>query len=132
MRNEIFRYVKEQYGIEPDYPFPSDPSIPVLRHQDNRKWFALMMDVPGNKLSPELKGRPDVINLKIGDPLLVDLLVRESGIFRAYHMNHEKWISVLLDGTVSFSEVCHWIDESYRITAIRNKHKKVKTSSEQH
>lgn len=128
MRTEIFRYVKEQYGIEPDYPFPTDPSIPVLRHPDNRKWFALIMDVPGEKLSPALTGRPDVVNLKIGDPLLVDLLVRQPGFFRAYHMNHEKWISVLLDGTVPFPEICRWIDESYGVTALRRKGGKAKLS----
>ncbi len=121
MRSEIFRYVKEQYGIVPDYPFPSDPSIPVLRHPDNKKWFAIILDVSGNKLSPSLSGRLDVINLKIGDPLLVDLLTRQPGFFRAYHMNHEKWISILLDGTVSLQEICRWIDESYGLTMSRGR-----------
>ena len=121
MKDAVFQYVKEQYGIDPDYPFPTDPDIPVLRHPDNRKWFALIMGVPGEKLDPRLKSRMDVINLKIGDPLLVDLLVRQPGFYRAYHMNHEKWISALLDGTVPLCEICRWIDESFGATASRRK-----------
>lgn len=54
LREEIFQYVKEKYRIEPDYPFSTYPSFPVLRHEDNRKWFALIMDVPREKLG--LKG----------------------------------------------------------------------------
>ena len=126
MRTEIFRYVKEQYGIEPDYPFPSDPSIPVLRHPDNRKWFAIFLSVAGNRLGPDLDGQVEVINLKIGDPLLVDFLIRQSGFYRAYHMNHEKWISIVLNGTVPLSEILRWTSESYGVTAshIRKKERK--------
>lgn len=68
----------------------------------------------------------EVINLKIGDPLLVDLLIRQRGIFRAYHMNHEKWISIVLNGTVPLSEILRWTSESYGVTAprIRKKERK--------
>ncbi len=126
MKAEIFRYVKEQYGIEPDYPFPSDPSIPVLRHPDNRKWFAIFLEVAGNRLGPDLDGQVEVINLKIGDPLLVDLLIRQPGFYRAYHMNHEKWISIVLNGTVPLSEILRWTGESYGVTEphIRKKERK--------
>ena len=49
MREEIFQYVKKQYKVEPDYPFSTAPTYPVLRHKDNRKWFALIMDIPREK-----------------------------------------------------------------------------------
>ena len=49
-REEIFKYVKDKYKIEPDYPFPSAPSYAVLRHPSSRKWFALIMDIPKRKL----------------------------------------------------------------------------------
>ncbi len=42
MREEIFKYVRKKYKTEPDYPFSIAPGYPVLRHKDNRKWFALM------------------------------------------------------------------------------------------
>ena len=37
MREEIFQYVKKKYKVEPDYPFSTAPTYPVLRHKDNRK-----------------------------------------------------------------------------------------------
>lgn len=46
MREKIFKYVKEKYKTEQDYPFSIAPGYPVLRHKDNRKWFALIMDIP--------------------------------------------------------------------------------------
>ncbi len=50
MRKEIFRYVRKKYKTEPDYPFSSAPTYAVLCHADNRKWFALIMDIPREKL----------------------------------------------------------------------------------
>lgn len=43
MREEIFTYVKKKYGVVPDYPLPTAPDFPVLRHEDNHKWFAIIM-----------------------------------------------------------------------------------------
>ncbi len=120
-RERIFRYVKKKYGVEPDYPLPRAPFFPVLRHADNRKWFALIMDVPGEKLGIEGTERVDVINVKLGDPLLVDLLIHQKGYFRGYHIRGGNWISILLDGTVPFKDICRMIDESFLVTASSNR-----------
>ena len=86
MREEIFQYVKKKYKTVPDYPFRTAPTYPVLRHVDTRKWFALIMDVPREKLG--LKGTEyvDIINVKLGDPMLADMLVRQPGYFYGYHI----------------------------------------------
>ena len=97
-REKIFRYAKKKYGVEPDYPLPIAPSFPVLRHADNRKWFALIMDVPKEKLGLHGADRVDIINVKLSDPLLVDLLVHQEGYFRGYHIRGGNWVSILLDG----------------------------------
>ena len=119
MREAIFKYVKETYKTEPDYPFSTAPTYPVLRHADNRKWFALLMDVSREKLGLKGTGHVDIINVKLGDPMLVDMLVRQPGYFYGYHMRRGSWVSILLDGTVSMEEVCRWVDESYAVTAPR-------------
>lgn len=117
MRDKIFEYVRNKYGVEPDYPFPNAPTFPVMRHSENRKWFALIMDVDTKKLSPDMTGRADIINLKPGDMMLVDFLAQQPGYFYGYHISRGSWISILLDGTVPFDEICRWIDESYAVTA---------------
>ena len=113
MIEEIFSYVKKKYGVEPDYPFSTAPDYHVLRHEDNRKWFAIIMDAPGDKLGLEDTDRVDVINVKMGDPMLADMLIQQPGFFRGYHISRGNWISILLDGTVALEEICRWIDESY-------------------
>lgn len=130
MREKIFRYVKSKYNTEPDYPFSTAPGYPVLRHEDNRKWFALIMDVPGEKLGLNSGKRVDIINVKLGDPMLVDMLVRQYGYFYGYHISRSNWISILLDGTVAFEEICQWIDESYAVTASRQKKQKIRPPKE--
>ena len=130
MRKEIFKYVKEKYKIEPDYPFSTAPTYPVLRHEDNRKWFALIMDVSREKLGLKGTEQVDIINVKLGDPMLADMLVRQPGYFYGYHISRSSWISILLDGTVSLGEICKWIDESYAVTASRQKKQKVRPPKE--
>ena len=36
-RDEIFRYVKDQYGTEPEYLWKKDPDSAVLRHKNKKK-----------------------------------------------------------------------------------------------
>ena len=120
-RERIFRYVKKKYGVEPDYPLPIAPTFPVLRHPDNRKWSALIMDVTKEKLGMQGTDRVDIINVKLSDPLLVDLLVHQEGYFRGYHIRGGSWVSILLDGTVPFKDVCQMIDKSFLATASRQK-----------
>ena len=100
MIEELFSYVKKKYGVEPDYPFSTAPDYSVLRHEDNRKWFAIIMDAPGDKLGLEDTDRVDVINVKMGDPMLADMLIQQPGFFRGYHISRGNWISILMDGTV--------------------------------
>ena len=116
LKDEVFAYVRRAYGVEPDYPFATAPEFPVLRHRENRKWFALIMDVPGTRLGLESEQPVDVLNLKCS-PVLAGALRKQKGILPAYHMNREHWISVLLDGTVPAEDIWPLIDMSFQLTA---------------
>ena len=48
--------------------------------------------------------------MKLSDPLLVDMLIQKEGYFRGYHISRGNWVSILLDGTVPFDEVCGMLD----------------------
>ena len=133
MREKIFEYVKKKYGTEPDYPFISGRTpiaYPVLRHEDNRKIFALFMDVSMDKLGLDGTERVDIINVKMGDPLLADMLSQQTGYFHGYHISRGNWISILLDGTIPFEDICQWIDESYVVTASKQKKQKMRPPKE--
>ena len=116
MREKLFDYVANQYGINPDYPFSTAPTYAVLRHPHNNKWFALVADVPGKKLGLKESKHYDLVNVKIDNPFLLEMLLHQDGYLPAYHMNKEHWISILLDGSIDFDELCQWIDASYSAT----------------
>lgn len=75
------------YGVEPDFPWARFPNHMVFRHEQNRKWFALLMSIPGSKLGIPGDQTVDILNLKC-DPLLTRSLRREPGFYPA--LSHEQ------------------------------------------
>ena len=121
LKNSIFAYIKEKYNVLPEYPWRKYDSNAVFRHADNRKWFALVMEVGGDKLGFQDSDDVPVINLKVDDLLFRDMLIKQDGILPAYHMNKQHWITVLLDGTVPEEQIFDLIDDSYLMTAAAKK-----------
>lgn len=123
IRTELTKYIKDGYGIDPDFPWERDDTSAVFRHKGSRKWFALMIRVRRDRLGLEDDGITDVINLRIKDPILHDDLIHKEGIFPAYHMNKRNWISVLMDGTVPEDDIKGLIDASCQATLVVKKGK---------
>lgn len=115
-REKLFDFVSGNWGILPERLWVRFPGYAVLRNRENRKWFALVMDLPREKLGLEGGGITDVVNVKLDDPLLADLLTRQPGYYPGYHIRRGNWITILLDGTVPFGEICRWVEESRRVT----------------
>ncbi len=116
MREEIEKYINENYDVIKEYPWEKYPNYTTFKHRNNKKWFALIADVPFKKLQIKKDGMVDVINLK-NIPEMIGGLRKEEGILPAYHMNKEHWITILLDGTVSKQKICDLIDISYDLTS---------------
>ncbi len=115
LREDLNNYISEKYNTPPDYPWIKYPGYTVYRHNSNKKWFAVMMNIPKSKLGLEGNDEIDVINLKC-DPLMVGSLSLDEGIFPAYHMNKAYWISVLLDGSVDNDKLKWLLDLSFDLT----------------
>ena len=96
-RQQVFSYVKQRYHTLPDYPWADQNA--VLRHRNNQKWYALIMEVSREKLGLLDEGTVQIMNVKC-DPALIGSLRTREGYHPAYHMNKENWISVRLDGSV--------------------------------
>lgn len=58
----------------------------MFRHDDNHKWYAIVMNVPRSAVGLTGKGTVDVLNLRL-DPNLIDDLRTRSGFAPGYHMN---------------------------------------------
>ncbi|KAA8731673.1 MmcQ/YjbR family DNA-binding protein [Acinetobacter qingfengensis] len=111
----VVKHVKNKYQIAPDYPWSKYPDYAALRHHGTKKWFALLMNVPRNKLGLEGTDGIDVLNVKCR-PEIVGSLRLAQGYLPAYHMNKEHWLTVLLDNTVPEKEIFELIDDSYYLT----------------
>ena len=122
LRESVFGFAREQYDTEPEFLWRDSPDAGVLRHADNRKWFAVMMRVKRSRLGLDLAddSTVDVLNVKCPSELIGSLRMQD-GILPAYHMNKRHWVSVLLDGTVPLEEVCGLLDISFDLTAKHSK-----------
>lgn len=130
IRDHLIAYIAEKYKALPAYLWMRYPNYMVFRHSDNQKWFAILMDVPGYRLGLDCDDAVDILNVKVSNPLLLDFLVQQKGYFRGYHMNKGSWVSILLDGTVPFEEICQRLKESYMATASKTTKQKLRPPKE--
>ena len=94
-KQEFLEYCLNTYGTSPDYPFDGDFETAVLRHADNRKWYAIVMRVSRRKFGFDSDEVIDVVNLKLPTEMFGSFGAAD-GVYPAYHMNKLHWISVLL------------------------------------
>lgn len=94
-RKDFLKYCLDIYGTSPDYPFNKDFETAVLRHTNNRKWYAIVMRVPRRKFGFDSDEVIDVVNLKLPTEMFGSFGTTD-GVYPAYHMNKLHWISVLL------------------------------------
>ena len=130
LRDRLSDYIIKKYNASPEHLWMRYPDYVIFRHEDNQKWFALIMGIPRDRLGLDGKDIVDILNLKMPDPLLTDLLIQQPGYFRGYHISRGNWISILLDGSVPFEEICRWVGESYLTTASKEKRQKLKPPKE--
>ena len=94
-KQQFLIYCLNTYGTSPDYPFDEDFETAVLRHADNKKWYAIAMRVSRRKFGFDSDEVIDVVNLKLPTEMFGSCGVAD-GVCPAYHMNKLHWISVLL------------------------------------
>ena len=112
--HQVIRYVKEKYGLKPQYLWEDTPNTFVFKHQD-AKWFGIVMDIPYTKVGIDSKEIVYVLNVKVPSEE-TENLIKIPGIVPAYHMNKKYWISILLDGSISIEKIAELIDTSYNLT----------------
>ena len=113
LRETVFEYVKEKYQSEIEYLWFKYPNYAVFRNKINNKWYGIVMDVPYKKLGIEKEGKVDILNVKVANFMIKELLIQQKGILNGYHIARGNWISLLLDGTNKSEQIYRFIDESY-------------------
>ena len=125
-RKELFEWAKEIYGAEPDYPW-NDWNC-VLRHKNNKKWFALVIEVNAKKLGLQEDKTVDVLNIKCA-PMMIGSLRMKEGFFPAYHMNKEKWLSIQLGEPELDDAIKDLLSLSYELTAPKKRNRKLSANN---
>lgn len=113
-RNDIIKYLQQEYICDIDYPWEKYPDYVVIRRRDNQKWFAGIFAIKGYQLGQDTNEPMDVVNLKC-EPDLIPTLIRESGIYPAYHMNKQHWISMDIERYEDAEKFKMLVDMSYRL-----------------
>lgn len=114
IKEEIFAYAKENFGSEPEFLWQKYPDCAVLRNDKNSKWYAILMNVPASKLGLKDSRNIDILDVKC-DPIMISSLIDNKRYFKAYHMNKEHWITLVLNGEISKSEIFDMMCQSFEL-----------------
>lgn len=115
MRNRVESYIAETYGVVPEQLW-KDSDAAAIRHNADKKWFGIIMPgIAWRKLGIDRDGAVEVMNVKC-DPVILPSLVDGQGLFPAYHMNKQHWITIVLDGSVQIEKILWLLDASYMLT----------------
>ena len=110
----IMAFVQEKFGNQLEYLWEKSPDTAVLRHEDNQKWYAILMRIPWDRLYKGREGLVEAVNLKHDQ--VADLL-SQNGIYPAFHMNKRYWISLPLDDTLTDEKVLELFERSWFLTS---------------
>lgn len=110
-REEIIKYIKEKYEVNPEYLWEDTPDAAIFRHKDNNKWFGLIMNVKGE----------EYLNVKT-EPTYSELLRNSYDyIIPAYHMNKQHWNTIIINKKIDKELLYELIDQSYELTKSKSR-----------
>ena len=62
LREQILQYATRKYSTAPEYLWARHPTYAVLRRNDNRKWYGVIMNVPRMRLGLDGNENVDILN----------------------------------------------------------------------
>ncbi len=110
---QVITYIKEKYHDNLEFLWSNTPTNAIWRHQDNQKWYGLLMVIEENKLGLKSNQKIEVINLKYPKDDILNIIDHQH-IFPGYHMNKNHWITIPLDNRLNISNIYQLIDQSYQ------------------
>ncbi len=113
---QIIQYVRETYHDDLQFLWTRFPGNAVYRRQDNAKWYAVLLIVPGRKIGLETDDTVDILDLR-GIPDDIRALIDGKRYFPGYHMNKKHWFTICLDGSLPTEEIFPRIDTSFALAA---------------
>lgn len=100
-------YCLTKAGVEECLPFGPD----TLVFKVNGKMFLLA----------SLDKQPLQFNVKCDAEKAIELREQHASVIPGYHMNKKLWNTVIIDGSLSSTELMGFIDDSYNLIISKNK-----------
>ncbi len=110
----LIEYVRNKYGDELEFLWEKFSDNAVWRRKDNNKWYGLICTVKKRTLGFLSDDRMEIAVLRMS-PAKLESIVDNKKYFRGYHMNKKNWVTLPLDGTLSFDEIRKCLDDSYAL-----------------
>ncbi|MDO4567415.1 MAG: MmcQ/YjbR family DNA-binding protein [Clostridia bacterium] len=111
---QLISYVRERYGDELEFLWAKLPDNAVWRRKDTGKWYGVLLTLSGRKLGAASDDVIEIVDLRI-PPDELAALVDGKTYFPGYHMNKQRWCTVVLDGSADLADICRLLDASYRL-----------------
>jgi predicted DNA-binding protein (MmcQ/YjbR family) len=106
-------YILSHCGALSDHSFEEDRTVTIFRRADNNQRFAALKNVGRRSVDAGQAGRIDILNVSLEPRLVASLQARE-GFRPAWRMNRNRWVTILLDGTVTDDEIRSYLDMAYK------------------
>lgn len=113
---KLIEFISERFSDAPEFLWEKFPNYAVFRRKDNRKWYAVIMTIPRSKLKLDGNEELEILNLRV-EPEKLDKIFDGEKYFRGWHMNKKSWLTLRLDGYLTFEEISARLVESYRLAA---------------
>lgn len=113
---KLIEYIREKFSDSPEFLWEKYPNFAIFRRKDNRKWYALIANIPKKYLKLGGAEEIEILNLRV-EPEDLDKIFDGEKYFRGWHMNKKSWLTVRLDETLTFEEISARLEKSYQLAA---------------
>ena len=110
----LVEHIRETFDDKPEFLWEKYPNFAIFRRKDNRKWYALIANVPKKYLKLGGDEELEILNVRI-EPEELDNLVDDEKYFRGWHMNKRSWLTVRLDDCLTDDELFTRLERSYQL-----------------
>ena len=113
---KLVDYIREKFSDEPEFLWEKYPNFAIFRRKDNRKWYALIANIPKKYLKLGGAEEIEILNLRV-EPEELDKIFDGEKYLRGWHMNKKSWLTIRLDDTLTFEEISARLEKSYQLAA---------------
>jgi len=114
LTKNLISYVRDKYGDELEFLWEKYPNAAIWRRKDTKKWYGLVMEISERKLGLDSDKDVEILDLR-GKVDELQNLIDGVKYFAGYHMNKKSWLTIRLEGSVDFDEICTRLDASYTL-----------------